>query len=320
MLGVRVKLLVINNMSSGLGNGAVFDYVRSLIEDGDEVVIRSTDGQSDLRSFLHDADRFDCVVASGGDGTVSQVAYMLADTGIPIVPFPSGTANLLATNLESPLESHALASMTRAMNTMDFDLGELDLLDGTKTGFMLMAGAGYDAAIMRDAEAGKKHLGQFAYFTSAFQNASTPCSRIILDIDGKPIESEGVGVLLINFSKIQFDISVVHKNEPRDGLFDVVILHTKDAFGLIPALFNAILDIGGDVPERTDAFEIYQGREVRIDADPPMVIQFDGEVSEATTPFKASIHPSAARYVVSDGCARLYGGDDASAGSEEPRS
>lgn len=307
MLGVGMKLLVINNMASGLGNGAVFDYLRSFLEDGDEVVIRSTNGTSDLRAFLHDADHYDVVVASGGDGTVSTVTYMLADTGIPILPFPSGTANLLATNLESPLETHALASMTRSMRTMDFDLGEMELPDGTTFGFMLMAGAGYDATIMKSAESGKKYLGQLAYFTSAVTNALPQFSSITLEVDGQRIETEGVGVLLVNFSKIQFDISVIHENEPRDGLFDIVVLNTKDAFGLIPALFTALLDKGGDFPARTGAFELFRGREVTVVADPPLVIQHDGEVEQATTPFRASILPGAARYVVSDACMKLYG-------------
>lgn len=302
-----MKLLVVNNTSSGIGSGAIFDYVRSLVQDGDEVVLRSTDGTTDLRTFLHDADRFDAVVASGGDGTVSTVAYMLADTGIPVLPFPSGTANLLATNLASPLEPHALAAMTRSMRTMDFDIGELEISDGRRLGFMLMAGAGYDATIMKDAEAGKRHLGQFAYLTSALSNATPQFSRIVLEIDGDRIESEGVGILLVNFSKIQFDISVVHENQPRDGLLDIVIFHTKDAFGLIPALFTAILDIGGDFPARTGAFELHRGRTVAIDADPPLVIQYDGEVCDATTPFRATVLPGAARYIVSDACMTLYG-------------
>ena len=41
---VPVKLLVINNLSSGFGEGAVYDFARSFSRDGDEVCLRSTDG------------------------------------------------------------------------------------------------------------------------------------------------------------------------------------------------------------------------------------------------------------------------------------
>ncbi len=301
-----MKLLVINNLASGLGEGAVYDYIRSLAQDGDEVVIRSTDGTTDLRTFLHDADTFDAVVASGGDGTVSTVAHLLADTAIPLIPFPAGTANILALNLFTPLEPHAMVEMTRKFKTLDFDIGEIKLADGKRFGFTIMAGAGYDAAIMRGAQESKKFIGQMAYFTSAVANNSPQFSKITLRMDDTVIESSGVGVLIINFSKIQFDIHVVHENKPRDGMFDVVILNTKDAFGLIPALFAAILDKNGEFPQRTDAFEVYRTKQVSVDADPPLPIQFDGECTQYTTPFKAKVLERAAHLVVTDECIKQY--------------
>lgn len=301
-----MKLLVLNNLLSGLGDGAIFDFVRTFLADGDEVVMRASDGTTDIRTFLHDAEDFDAVVVAGGDGTMASVTHLLADTGIPIIPFPAGTANLLSINLESPTEPHALVQMTREFETMDFDLGEIEFPDGKKHGFTLMAGAGYDAKIMEDAQSGKKLLGPMAYFTSAFANATPQHSDYTLTIDGETIHSSGVGILIINFSRIQFDINIVHENKPRDGIFDIAVLRTKDAVGLIPALFAAILDSVGDYPTRTDAFELYRGKDVYIDATPPMQVQFDGELADRTTPFRARVLPKAARYVVSKECLRLF--------------
>lgn len=301
-----MKLLVLNNLHSGLRDGAIFDYIRAIIGDGDEVVIRSSDGTTDIRTFLNDAEHYDAVIAAGGDGTTAAVAHLLSETGIPLLPFPAGTANLLALNLESPNETRALAKMTREMRKMDFDLGEIEFSDGEKRGFTLMAGAGYDAKIMEDAESSKKVLGPMAYFTSAFANVSPQFSHFELHIDGDVVCTDGVGVLLVNFSRIQFDLSVVHESSPRDGLFDIVVLHTKDAFGLVPALFAAILDRGGDFPERTEAFEVYRGKEVGVIADPPLPIQFDGEVDGRMTPFKAHVLPKAARYIVSEECLKRF--------------
>ncbi len=301
-----MKLLVVNNLLSGLGDGSIFDYIRTFMRDGDEVVIRSSDGATDIRAFLHDADEYDAVVAAGGDGTIAAVSHMLADTGIPMLPFPAGTANLLSLNLESPTEPHALVTMTRDFKTLDFDLGEIGFPNGKRVGFTIMAGAGYDAKIMEDAEAGKKLLGPMAYFTSAVSNPMPQFSEFDLVIDGEHVHSSGVGVLVINFSKMQFEISMVHENRPRDGKLDIVVLNTKDAFGLIPALFAAIRDRGGDYPTRTDAFEVFRGREVSVHADPPLRVQFDGETSDLTTPFKVRILPKASRYIVSSECIRRY--------------
>ena len=301
-----MKLLVINNLASGYREGAIYDFVRSFALDGDEITLRCTDGTTDLRLFLHDAEEYDAVVASGGDGTVSAVTYLLAETGIPVLPFPAGTANLLTMNLASPSEPHALAKMTRAGNLLDFDMGEIELADGERMGFMIMAGAGYDATIMKSAAAGKKILGPMAYFTSAVANATPQHADFTLTIDGKVVKSSGVGVLIVNFSKIQFDLSVVHENQPRDGAFDVVVLNTKDAFGLLPALMACILDRSGEFPERSDALEIHRGTEITVDADPALLVQYDGEVTNLKTPFTVRMLPKAARLVVSDEAKKIF--------------
>ena len=294
-----MKLLVINNLASGFGEGSVYDFIRSFARDGDEVCVRSTDGTTDVRDLLGDAEAFDAGVASGGDGTVATVSYRLANTGVPILPFPAGTANLLAANLASPMEPHALAKLVREERTLDFDLGEIEV-DGHRFGFGIMAGAGYDAAIMHGAAPAKRLLGPMAYFSAALANPLPQTSRFKLDLDGEHVESEGLGILLVNFSKIQFDITVTHENEPRDGVFDVVVLKAQNAFELIPALLAGLLDRGGDFPERTGSLEIHRAREVRVEADQPMEVQYDGEATNLTTPFTAHIMRRAARFFVSE--------------------
>lgn len=294
-----VKLLVINNLSSGFGDGSVYDFIRSAVQDGDEVCVRSTDGTTPVSALLDDAASYDAVVASGGDGTVATVNYLLANTGVPVLPFPAGTANLLALNLSSPLEPHALAKMVREMRTLDFDMGEIEVAD-KRFGFGIMAGAGYDAAIMHGAEPAKRLFGPMAYLSAAIANPLPQTSRFTIELDGKTVQSEGVGILLVNFSRIQFDIAVTHENKPRDGVFDVVVLKAQNAFELIPALLAGILDRGGDFPDRTGALEIHRARTVRVEADPPMEVQYDGEATRLTTPFSARMMPHAARLIVSE--------------------
>ena len=307
-----MKLLVLNNLASGYGEGAIYDFVRSFASDGDEVCLRSTDGTTKLESLLAEARDFDAVIASGGDGTVTATAYFLANSGIPVMLFPAGTANLLALNLASPNEPHALAKMLRAGITLDFDLAEIEFHDEAgaleKKGFGIMAGAGYDAAIMKGAQPSKRLLGPMAYFSAALANPLPPTSKITLTLDGKTVEEEGLGVLIVNFSKIQFDISVTNKNNPRDGLLDVVVLKAANAFGLIPALLARAID-HDNFKDSPDTIETFQARSVSILADPPMEIQFDGEVTGATTPLSARILPKAARFLVSEECVELFGAE-----------
>ena len=304
-----MKTLIINNLASGYGQGAIYDFIRLLAKDGEEVVLRSTDGTTDIRLLMLDAADFDLVVASGGDGTIATVAYALAGTGVPVLPFPAGTANLLAGNVWLPNEPHALAKLAREGRTLDFDLGELEI-NGGLYGFSIMAGCGYDAAIMRDAKPGKKIFGPAAYFGAAVSNIAPTHARFRLEIDGETVEDEGVGVLIVNFSKIQFDLSVTHENQPRDGFLDVVVLRAANALELLPAVGAVILDRSGGNPDRAD-LSIYRGKNIRVESDPPLQIQYDGEVVERTTPFSARVLPGALSMVISKEGYDLFSDDQA---------
>lgn len=294
-----MKLLVVNNLRSGLGDGSIYDLIRHFSSDGDEVCIRATDGTSDLKTLVQDAQAFDAVVACGGDGTIAAISYAMRNSGVPILPFPAGTANLLALNLASPIEPHALSKLLRSGRTLDFDVGEMKV-GSNRFGFSIIAGAGYDAEIMKDAKPTKRLLGPLAYVTAAISNAIPPVSHFTINLDGETIERDALGILVINFSKIQFEISVTHNNLPRDGTFDIAILKGENAFALIPALIAGLLDRGGDFPERSDAVEVFQAHEIEVHADPAMDVQFDGETTGLTTPFKARILERAARFYVSE--------------------
>ena len=304
----HMKLLVVINTSAGLGDGAIYDFMRMTLKDGDEACVRYTDGTTEPSELVADAVDFDAVVISGGDGTAATIAFTLANTGVPILPFPAGTANLLANNLISPYEPRALSAMVQNGQTLDFDLGEISA-QGKTYGFSIMAGAGYDAAIMHDAVPSKKRLGAAAYFQAAFANIKPQLSDITLIVDGRTIKTQGLGVILVNFSRIQFEIPITHEASARDGMFDIVILKAKNAFGLIPALFAATLDRDGGMPSRTDSLEILHGHTVEVIADPPLPIQYDGEPINATTPFKARILQGAARFLISDEAMKLFGDD-----------
>lgn len=305
-----MKVLIIHNLRSGLRTGAIYDFLRMYAEDGDSFTVRSFGEETPLPSLLTDAAEYDFVVASGGDGTISSVSYELRNTGIPILPFPSGTANLLAMNLFEPNEPHALCKLVDEALTLDFDLGELETSTGEKRGFSMMAGCGYDELIMRTATQHKRLLGDVAYFEAAFSNPTPQVSNFTLTIDGATITSSGIGVIVANFSKMQFDLMVSDENLPRDGMLDVVILKTENAFQLIPTVMAKVFDHSGALAKKMGALELYRGQEIRIEADPVMQIQYDGEPTEMATPLTIRCLPKATRFVVSQECLKHFSPDD----------
>ncbi len=115
------------------------------------------------------------MLVCGGDGTVREVCAELAGTGIPVGIVPAGTGNLLARNLDIPL--YLRAAIDVALNGQD---RAIDLVavsgDGIEdTHFLVMAGMGFDAAIMEGVnEDIKKKVGWLAYVLSALQVADVP--------------------------------------------------------------------------------------------------------------------------------------------------
>lgn len=297
-----MRVLIIENLVSGLRNGAVHDFNRILGRDGDEILIRCTDGTTRIASMLHDAQTFDLVVASGGDSTISTVAYELRNSNIPIMHFPAGTANLLATNINTPDEPSALARIARTLKTTHYDIGELDFNHKGKSvtrGFAVIAGAGYDATIMRRAEKLKDSFGAMAYFGAAISELNPKVARFRLTLDNNEVlEMDGIAILIINFAEIYPDLSITHANDATDGLFEVVIVKKQHTVELLPALFSAFLDSIGNFPDRADALEMRHSASVYVESDPPLELQLDGEIPQATTPFRARILPLAARFVV----------------------
>lgn len=311
-----MKVLIANNLKAGQGDARLYDYVRELVGRGAEVTLRSCSDARSLEHALRDAEDFGRVVTAGGDGTASAAAYLLRDSGIPLLPYPAGTANLLAANLGIPLEPARCAETTLAGRLTRVDLGELDFRREhrppggaerrrtpraparTRMGFAIMAGAGFDASIMEGAQALKSQIGAGAYLIAAVHNIEPQMAAITLELDGKTVRTEGSAVLLVNFARIQFDITLTHDSDASDGLLEVVVIKAKHVTELLPAVMAALLDRIITFPDRSQAIETYKARRVEIACEPPLPLQSDGDLLGGTTPLSGRVLPKAATFIV----------------------
>ena len=78
-------------------------------ERGLELVNAPTTGVGDateiVRTFLREG--LDLVVVCGGDGTISEAACGLQGSDVPLAVLPGGTSNVLARELQIPLDFEA---------------------------------------------------------------------------------------------------------------------------------------------------------------------------------------------------------------------
>lgn len=299
-----MRILAIVNSRAGQGDAGLYEFLRVMGSTGAEVTLRFMIPGSTIRDLVRDADQFDRVVAAGGDGTVSSVCYALRDVDIPILPYPAGTANLLALNLTMPIDPAELARIALSDNIVDFDLGEIALGGSDDPGrrhegFVVLAGAGFDASIMESAEQLKSSIGAAAYLVAALQNLTPTMSRFTLELDGETLETDGIAVLVANVARVQFDLAITHGSDPTDGVFEVVVVRTRNAIELLPAVWTAIMDrTTGLRTAKSAGIDVHTASVIRIDADPPLSIQFDGEITAEQTPFEARVLPGRARLLV----------------------
>ncbi len=309
-----MRTLIIHNVTSGFGTDAIYEFERALLRQGDECVTRIILADADNSGILADAESFDLVVISGGDGTVTSMLYELRDRGVRTCVFPSGTANLFFANLGNAAEPAALARSCRMGGSLNTDLGEVMWLgaDGRRlrTGFGIMAGLGFDAAIMQTAMAQKKSLGQAAYFTAALSNIHPSVQRFTITVDGITYERTGISCIVANNATIQGDLEIVPDCTMTDGMLDVIMIETDDAIQLLKPLVFGLVDREGKKIGRP-RLESFRGREVRVETSEPLAMQVDGDVvSESVSAYIARTLPAANLQVV-DGLGKYRPDPDA---------
>ncbi len=217
----------------------------------------------------------DLVMVCGGDGTVREVCAELAGTGIPVGIIPAGTGNLLARNLDIPLYLRsaidvALNGQDRAIDLVDVGGDHIE-----DTHFMVMAGMGFDAAIMEGVnEDIKKKIGWVAYVLAGLKSLMFPAIKVEIQIDDEePTVHRARTVLVGNVGFLQAGMPLLPDAAIDDGVLDVVILHPKQFLSWIP-LAVRVLRKSTTVDELIDR---RTGVRVRIKASADTPRQLDGD-------------------------------------------
>jgi len=291
------RVLVIFNPRSGQGESTVPDFVARLQAAGAQVTERELQPDTRMADYLEDLDQHDFLIGAGGDGTVSSLAYAARYKNVPLLAYPAGTANLIAQNLDLPSDPLELAEILADAHTVRVDLGEIEV-GSEKSGFAMLAGAGADAAMIRDSEELKEKYGAMAYVMSAMKQLNPKKTTFNLVIDGQPRSFEGIGVMVANFGMANYRLPITSDISPSDGRFTVVLLKAGNILRLVPNLIDSVRGkLGLGDPLFSGNLETLEAKTVTVEAEEPFPLQYDGELHVETTPFTARILPGAIRFL-----------------------
>ena len=230
----------------------------------------------------------DLILVCGGDGTVAACAAMLTGTDTPIALLASGTGNLLARNLGVPLELSAALTVAFGGGRRVVDVVETE--GGRR--FVIMAGLGFDAAMIRDTnEQTKATLGWPAYVGGvARAMRGSPRAQFSISVDGSvPKQYRAVGVIAGNVGRLQAGLALLPGAVPDDGVLDLLILAPRtwrDWPVILGRLVTRRADAGG-----TSA--VLRGARFEISVDRALPIEFDGELSGQARSLTLRVLPGA---------------------------
>jgi len=224
------------------------------------------------------------IVAAGGDGTVHVVANALLDSGaaaqVELGILPCGTGNDLACSLGlfDPVEGDLDAALDRAIHGAAEPMDVLRLTSAEETRHALNAAAGgfagaVDAAVEREQ---KRRWGPLAYILGAAEALPELNGyRTRLQVDDGPVkETDAVNIILANGRTIAGGKEVAPPADLRDGRLDLVIVHQAALPDLAAAGARLLAGNWLEHPLVTHQ----TGRRVRVESDPPMRFNADGEL------------------------------------------
>jgi diacylglycerol kinase (ATP) len=179
----RRRLLVIHNPIAGRRRRRQLDRVLGLLaQQGIAVTFQETAGRGHAETLARDVreDAYDAVVAAGGDGTINEIVNGLSGRDVTLGIVPVGTGNVLAAELELPVDAERLAAMLASGPVRRIHLGEVD---GRL--FTMMAGLGFDAHVIDRVDlAVKRRFGKLAYVLATLRQLKLwdrPSYRIAID-------------------------------------------------------------------------------------------------------------------------------------------
>lgn len=250
------------------------------------------------------------IVAAGGDGTVREVAEVLAQRDTPegeeplqMAILPLGTGNLLARNLEINVDdlresiSGAVHGEARPIDAVRIDLerpsGEID-----EHVFLVMGGVGIDAEVMDDTRDDlKKKVGPLAYVEAGFRKIQGSNVPISFKVGDGNWEKRNVrSVIFANCGKLQGGFDFVPNAKVDDGLMDLVVMTPRSPIDWARIFVKTVVRVKRRIP----VIEYFQGEQFSLRSVEPILAQLDGDPVGEVMGIRARILPNSLNVRVAD--------------------
>ena len=273
------------------------DELRRRLTDGgvDKLIWHEVPKSSKAPKQVRDALKADpdLLVVWGGDGMVQRSIDVVAGskTKTPVAIIPAGTGNLLATNLGIPHNLEQAVEIALHGRRHRIDLGKL-----AGEHFGVMAGIGFDGAMIQDADRKMKdRLGKLAYVWAGLRHVDGEPASARIMIDGvKWFDDEASCVLIGNVGTITGGIKAFDDAKPDDGWLDVGVATAQGALQWARAL--GTMAVGRS--DKSPFVRTTRARRIDVKLKSKMEYELDGGARTRTKHFTAAVEPGAVKVCV----------------------
>jgi diacylglycerol kinase (ATP) len=247
-------------------------------------VSRSKDAPTAVGQALKQ--RAELVFVWGGDGMVQRCVDVVAGSQAALAIVPAGTANLLASNLGIPKDVEAAVDIGLTGQTTRLDLGRLN---GER--FSAMAGAGFDARVIRDANATmKRRLGRMAYMWAVSRNLHMRPFHAEIEVDGSPwFTGDASCVLFGNVGRFFGGISAFDDARPDDGVLDLGVATAEGIVDWTRTIARTAVTGANGSP----FVQTTRARAVEVRLSRKVLYELDGGARRKTRTLHVDVEPSA---------------------------
>jgi len=226
------------------------------------------------------ADKYDLIVAVGGDGTVNEVAQALVGKGTPMGIIPMGSGNGLARELGISM------NIKKSRKTLNYGKNiELDVCKLHQQRFLCTSGIGFDAMIAHKmSQASSRGFMKYVQLVIRESISFRPI-KVKMTIDGITFENSVFLITFANASQFGNNAYIAPQASMTDGLIDVVIVNR---FLKIWMPFFAVALFSGKITW-LPFVECYKARQIDIEMANTTYFHFDGEPGELRVPAEVSL-------------------------------
>jgi diacylglycerol kinase (ATP) len=222
----------------------------------------------------------------GGDGMVQRCVDVLAGSDARLAILPAGTANLFASNLGIPDEIAEAVDIGLNGRERKLDLGKMN-----GEHFAVMAGAGLDARMIRDADGGPKdRYGRLAYIWAASKNLRVEPFKARIEVNGDLWYQGDASCLLVgNVGTLFGGMEAFDSASPDDGLLEVGVTHAESLGQWARTVARTAI---GSISE-SPFVQATKAKRIDVELDRKVLYELDGGDRKEVKRLKVKVKPDA---------------------------